>query len=124
MVGLSNPGTYGTRKCSSWCADIHKSKDPEYKHPEIQHSKNPKIQNFLHLQNLAIVFGFLDFWILGFFDFGFGDFGALGFLDFWIFCVLHLCFQSVETAPKLDSEENGVCIGIYSVFRGCACRRG
>ena len=34
------------------------------------------------------------------------------------FCVLHLCFQSVDTAPKLDSEKNGVCIGIYSVFRG------
>ena len=43
MVVLSNPGTYGTRKCSSWCADIHKSKDPEYKQPEIQKSKNPQI---------------------------------------------------------------------------------
>ena len=40
------------------------------------------------------------------------------------FCVLHLCFQSVETAPKLDSEKNGVCIGIFSVFKGCARRRG
>ena len=98
MVVLSNPGTYGTRKCSSWSADIHKSKDPEYKHPEIQKSKT-----FCHLWNLAIIFGFLGF---------------------WIFCVLHLCFQSVETAPKLDSEKNGVCIGIYSVSKGCACRGG
>ena len=57
-------------------------------------------------------FGFLDFWIFG-------------FLDFWIFCVLHLCFQSVETAPRLDSEKtNGVCISVYSVFKGCACRSG
>ena len=38
-----------------------------------------------------------------------------------MFCVLHLCFQSVETAPNLDSEKNGVCTGIYSVFKGCAC---
>ena len=52
------------------------------------------------------------------------DFRILGFLGFWIFCVLHLCFQSVETAPKLDSEKSGVCIGIYSVFKGCASRRG
>ena len=37
---------------------------------------------------------------------------------------VHLCFQSVETAPKLDSEKSGVCIGVYSVFKGCACRRG
>ena len=51
----------------------------------------------------------------------------MGFLGVWVFgwfFVLHLCFQSVETAPKLDSEKNGVCISIYSVFKGCACRRG
>ena len=46
------------------------------------------------------------------------------FLNFGLFCVLHLCFQSVETAPKLDSQKNGVCIGIYSGFKGCACRGG
>ena len=46
------------------------------------------------------------------------------FFDFLIFCVLHLCFQTVEAAPKLDSEKSGVCNGIYSVFKGCACRRG
>ena len=40
------------------------------------------------------------------------------------FCVLHLCFQSVETAPKLDSEKHGVCISTYSVFKGRACRGG
>ena len=34
MVVLSNPGTYGTRNASSWCAGIHK--DPEYRHPKIQ----------------------------------------------------------------------------------------
>ena len=62
------------------------------------------------------IFGFLDFWIFGFLGFW--------FFGFWIFCVLHMCFQSVETAPKLDSEKNGVCIGIYSVFKGCACRGG
>ena len=43
MVVFSNPGTYGTRKHSSWCADIHK--DAEYRHPEIQRSKNPNIQS-------------------------------------------------------------------------------
>ena len=55
---------------------------------------------------------------------GFLAFWMLGVLDFWIFCVLHLCFQTVETAPKLDWGKKGVCIGIYSVFKGCACRRG
>ena len=61
MVVLSNPGTYGTRKCSSWCAEIHKSKDPDYKHPEIQNSKNPK--RFRRCEKV------LDFWIFRFLDF-------------------------------------------------------
>ena len=69
------------------------------------------------------IFGFLDFWIFGFWILGFGFLG-LGFLDVWIFCVRHLSFQSVETASKLDSEKNGVCISIYSVFKGCSCCRG
>ena len=86
MVVLSNPGT----------------------HPEIQHSKIPKIQKSRKMQDsIDVIF----FWIFG-------------FLDFLIFCVLRLRFQSVETAPKLDLEKNSVCIGIYSVFKGCACRRG
>ena len=42
-------------------------------------------------------------------------------MDFW---VLQLCFQSVETDPKLDSEGVSVCVGIYGAFKGCACRRG
>ena len=33
------------------------------------------------------MFGFLDFWVFG-------------FSDFWKSCVLHLCFQSVETFGK------------------------
>ena len=86
---------------------IQKSK--KSKNPKIQKPKNPKIQHFLHLRNL-VIFVF-DFWIFR-------------FLDFWNFCVLHWCFQSVETAPKLDSEKKGVCISIYSVFKGWACRRG
>ena len=69
-------------------------------------------------------FGFLDFWI-----FGLLDCWTFGFLDFWIFGflgfrVLQLCFQSVETDPTLDSEKGSVCVGIYSVFKGCACRGG
>ena len=35
-----------------------------------------------------------------------------------------MCFQTVETAPKLDSGKKGVCIGIYSVFEGYAYRGG
>ena len=106
MVVLSNRGTYDTRKCSSWCADIHKSKDSEYKHPEIQHSKNPKDPNIkkskhpkikksknlkIHKdENVKIAksknklqdsvhvnsFGFCFFWIFS-------------FLDFWIFGFLY-----------------------------------
>ena len=118
MVVLSNPGTYGTRKCSSWCADIYKSKDPEYKHPELQHSKNPRIkksktpriQNFPLLRNLA---SFLDFWIFGFFDFW-----AFGFLCFTV--VFPICRNS----SKIGFGKNGVCIGIYSAFKGWACRTG
>ena len=52
------------------------------------------------------MFGLLDVWVFGFF-----------FLFFW---VLQLCFQSVETDPKLDSEKTSVCVGIYSAFKGCA----
>ena len=48
------------------------------------------------------------------------DFWILRFLGFW---VLQLCFRTVETDPKLDSEKGRVCVGIYSVFKGCACRR-
>ena len=51
----------------------------------------------------------MDFWIL---IFGFLDFGVFGFLDF---CVLHLCFQSVETAPKLDSEKTAF-VSVFTVF--------
>ena len=105
MVVLSNPGTYGTRKCSSWSADIHKSKDPEYKHPEIQHSKNPKIQNFYIYGILQLS---LDFWIFG-------------FSDFWCFT---LVFPICRNSSKIGFGNNGVCIGIYSVVKGCACRRG
>ena len=117
MVVLSNPGTYRTRKCSSWCADIHK--DPKYRHPEIQHSKNqkiqkpknpkikksknpkikkikknpknPKIQNVLHLRNLAF---FLDFWIFRFF----------GFLGFWILIFGFLCFTLVLSICRNNSK--------------------
>ena len=48
------------------------------------------------------------------------------FLEFWIFnfWVLHLCFQSVKTDPKLDSEKGSICVGTYSDFKECACRRG
>ena len=136
MVVLSNPGTYGTRKCSSWCVDIHKSKNPDYKHPETQHSKNqkiqkskeiqkskkiqksknpklqksknPKSQNFLHLRNLTIVFGFLDLWV----------FGLLDFLCFT------LVFPICRNRSEIGFEKNDVCISIHSVFKGCACRRG
>ena len=38
-----------------------------------------------------------------------------GFLGCWIFCVLHLCFQSVETAPKLDSEKTAF-VSVFAVF--------
>ena len=44
----------------------------------------------------------------------------LDFLGFWIFgyldfFVLHLCFQSVETAPKLDSEKTAF-VSVFTVF--------
>ena len=69
----------------------------------IQKSNIPKIQNFLHLRNRAIfgTVGFLDFWILGFWIFGLLDF--------------YTCFQSVETAPKLDSEKTAF-VSVFTVF--------
>ena len=138
MVELSNPGTYGTRKCSSWCADIHKSKYPDTSIqksniPKIQKSENQKNARFRRCEKFWIfgIFGFLDFWIwgfLGFWVFGFGDFwiwgfldlGIFGFGDFWIFCVLHMCFQSAETAPKLDSEETAF-VSVFTVFFEGVC---
>ena len=57
MVALCIPGTYSTRKYSSWCQDIHRSKDPESKKTKKQIPKiqNPKFQkpNFSHQRNLA-----------------------------------------------------------------------
>ena len=131
MVVLSNLGAYGTLKCSSWCADIHKSKDPEYTHPEIQHSKTPKIQKSKNpklqkSKNQKIIARFRrckKFWISGFWDFwifGFLDFWVFGFLDFLCFT---LVFPICRNSSKLGFGKNGVCIGVYSVFKGCACRR-
>ena len=41
-----------------------------------------------------------------------------------IFCVLHLCFQSVETAPNLDSEKTAF-VSLFTVFlRGVRVVRG
>ena len=55
--------------------------------------------------------------------FGFLDFGIFKFLDFWVFgfldfCVLHLCFQTVETAPKLDSEKTAFVSAFTVSLRG------
>ena len=62
--GLAIPGTYGTRKRSFWYADIHKSKDPEYKHPEIQKSKKSKTQK----SKTFYIYGILHFfWIFVFY---------------------------------------------------------
>ena len=139
MVALSNPGTYGTRKCSSWCAEIPQvegsrrqaPRNSIFQKPKIkkkQKSKNPKKNaRFRRCKS----FRFLDFWIWDFQIFGFWDFGifsVFGFLGFWVFgffCVLHLCFQSVETAPKLDSEKKKRRLYRYlQCFKGCACRGG
>ena len=81
--------------------------------PKIQTSQNPKIQKSRKMQDSVDVKSFC------FFDFE--------FLCFWIFFgfwVLQLCFQSVETDPRLDAEKGSVCVGIYSVLKGCACGRG
>ena len=75
----------------------------------------------------------LDFWIFGFLDlwiFSFLDFWIFGFMDLWIFGFFDfLCFTLVLSICRNSSKigigkKNGVCIGIYSVFEGCACRRG
>ena len=82
--------------------------------PNIQKSKNPKIQKS---QNPKLFTESCEqFWI-----FGFSDLWIFGCFGFW---VLQLCFQSVETDPKLDSEKGSVCLGIYNVFKGCACHTG
>ena len=85
----------------SWCADIHK--DPKYKHPEIQHSKNPKL--FASTES-CIFFGFLVFWICGLLD----------FWIFWIFCALHL-FSICRNSSKIGFGIHGGCI-VYSFLRG------
>ena len=56
-----------------------KLKVPESKIPKIHKSKNPKIQNFLHLRNLAkkCIVGFWDIWILEVLAF----FGNVGLFD-------------------------------------------
>ena len=53
------------------------------------------------------MFGFLDFWI----------FGLLGFWGFGFF-VVHLCFHSVEKAPKLGSEKKAFVTVFTAFLRG------
>ena len=43
------------------------------------------------------------------------DFWVFVCLDFGIFCVLRSCFQSVETAPKLDTEKTAF-VSVFAVF--------
>ena len=86
---------------------------------KIEKSKNPKIQKSKKKMQASVdvkSFGFLDFWILDFWIFGFLDFWIFGFLDCWICCVLHLCFQTVETAPKLDSEKKKTFVAVFTVL--------
>ena len=123
MVVVSNPGTYGTRKCSSWCADIHKSKDPEYKHPDIQHSKISKFQKTQNPQKMqdsvdVKSVGFLGFWIVGFVDCWMSGFLDFGFSDFLCFT---LVFPICRNSSKIGFGKKGICIGIYSVFKGDVC---
>ena len=107
MVVLSNPGTYSTRKCSSWCADIHKSKDPEYKHPEIQQSKNLKIQES---KNPKLFRRCEKFWIFG-------------FLGFWIF-VFYTCVPICGNSSKTGFGKKWRLHRYLLCFGGCACRWG
>ena len=37
------------------------------------------------------------------------------FDHFWIFCFLHLCLQTVETAPKLDSGKKAF-VSVFTVL--------
>ena len=69
MVILPNHGTYGSRKCNSWCPDIHKFNDPAYKNQKSKIPKTTKSQN----QNFFARFRRCD------------KFGMFGFLDFWVF---------------------------------------
>ena len=89
-------------------SSMRKSKNPKSKNSKLQNSKNQKSKNSTLFTSTESCNNFLDSWLFGF----------LGFL------VLQLCFQSVETNPKLDAEKGSVCVGINSVFKGCTCRRG
>ena len=81
---------------------------------KLPNAKNPKIQSFSHLRNLAKK---LDFWIAG-------------FLDFWILRSLAfpvLLFDTnaaSENGPKSDQQKRQVSHWFYSVLKGSACRRG
>ena len=116
MVAISNPGTYGTRKCRSWRPDIHRSKDHECENPKIQNFQNPKIQKskipkfqnskipkFQKSKNAKIqiskylkiqksktfhMYGILQIVWCSFGFLHFGMFCCLEFLDFWSLGVL------------------------------------
>ena len=64
---------------------------------------------------MLLIFGCLDFGFLEFWDFGLFVVGSFVFYT----CVSNLYTQLQNWIRK----KNGVCIGIYSVFKGCACRR-
>ena len=93
---------------------IQNEKIQKAKTPNIQKSKNLRIHKSIFLQGSADVKSFGLFLI----------FSVFSFLDFFGFWVLQLCFQSVEADPQLDSQKGSVCVGIYSVLKGCACRWG
>ena len=86
-------------------------KIPKIPKSKIQKTKNPRIQNFLHLRNLACVFGLLDFRSL--------DFWILGFLDFWIFRLnvgfLGACILDPKTCGYLHTRN---CISVYRRCQG------
>ena len=89
-----------------------KSRNPKtQKSKKKQKSKNPRIQNFLHLRNLAIIFDFLDFWTFGFWIFGILDFWTFGFLDFRSRCLITVMDKLAKCA--FLRVVGGVSIYIY-----------
>ena len=102
---------HDTRKCTSWCPDIHRATEPQIqksqkpkkpkpktktsKNPEIQKSKTPNFFARFRSCEKFLIFGFLVFWtfgFLGFWIFGILDFWNFGFwmFVFWILRLVHI----------------------------------
>ena len=97
---------------------VQNSEPPKIQKLKIQKTtKNPKFIKSMESCKKAWILGFLDFSILGIWD--------LWILGSFAFPVLLFDMNAAsENEPKSDQQKSRFRIGVYSILKGSACRRG